>query len=195
LAASADNAGKSMNLQRLQITGPSGSPYRLGDAMNIHDGEALLCTLDPVPVSDDRSEVHIEHFRPTRAVSEAQIHVGRLIFLEICQFLVEGFQQVQTVSFAFTRRVDILGGGGLRQAAARAETMMTMTRAGAVDVTITPDAMAGQFVVAGRWHYNRENRQALGAVLVEERLRYTTWTAKARPAPGLLKRLRRLLAR
>jgi hypothetical protein len=180
-----------MNLRRLQITGPSGAPYRLGGAMHIHDGEALLGTIDPVPVSSDGSEVHIEHFRPAHVVSDAQIHIGRLIFLEICNFLAEGFHQVQTVSFVFTRRVDILGGGS-RQAAARAEIM---ARIGAVDVTITPSAMAGHFVVAGRWHYNRENRQALGVVLVEERLRYTRWKSKARPAPGLLKRLRSRLAR
>lgn len=180
-----------MNLRRLQITGPSGSPYRLGEAMHIHDGEALLGTLDSVPVSSDGSEVHIEHFRPADAVSDAQIHIGRLIFLEICHFLVERFHQVHTVSFAFTRRVDILGGGS-QQAAARAETM---ARIGAVDVTITPNAVAGHFVVAGRWHYNRENLQALGVVLVEERLRYTKWVSKAQPARGVLRGLRSLLVR
>ncbi|MBB3178103.1 hypothetical protein [Variovorax sp. Sphag1AA] len=180
-----------MNLRRLQITGPSGLPYRLGGIMNVHDGEVLLGTLDPVPVTSDGSEVHIEHFRPANVVRDAQIHIGRLIFLEICQFLAEGFHQVQTVSFAFTRRVDILGGGS-QQAAARAETM---ERIGAVNVTIAPHAMAGHFVVAGCWHYNRENLRALGVVLVEERLRYTKWASQARPAPGVLKGLRSLLVR
>ncbi|MEJ8810449.1 hypothetical protein WKW77_05170 [Variovorax ureilyticus] len=180
-----------MNLRRLQITGPFGSPYRLGGVMNILDGEALLGTIDPVPVSNGGSVVHIEHFRPATMVSDAQIHIGRLIFLEICQFLADGFQQVQTVSFTFTRRVDILGGGS-QQAAARAETM---ERIGAVGVSITPHAMAGHFVVSGQWHYNRENLRALGVVLVEERLRYTKWALQARPAPGVLKGLRSLLVR
>lgn len=180
-----------MNLRRLQITGPFGSPYRLGGVMNVLDGEALLGTIDPVPVSSDGSAVHIEHFRPATVVSDAQFHIGRLIFLEICQFLVDDFHQIQMVSFAFTRRVDILGGGS-QQAAARAETM---ERIGAVNVTITPNAMAGHFVVAGQWHYSRENLQALGVVLVEERLRYTKWVSKAQPARGVLRGLRSLLVR
>ena len=87
--------------------------------------------------------------------------------------------------------MDILGGGS-QQAAARAETM---ERIGAVNVTITPHATAGHFVVAGQWHYSRESLRALGVVLVEERLRYTKWALQARPAQGVLQGLRSLLVR
>ena len=182
-----------MTPRRIRITGPEGSLYRLGDPINVYDADTCLGRLDPVPVSVDGSEVHLEHFHPTEVVRGAQIHVGRLIFLEICEFLSEHFHQVQAVSFAFTRRVDILG-GGLEQASARAETM---TRIGAVNVQVAPNALHGHFVVSGVWLYNTRNLESLRVVLAEERLRYEEWAAQsqAMAGSGLLGALQRLLSR
>ncbi|MDM0018890.1 hypothetical protein [Variovorax saccharolyticus] len=184
-----------MTFKKLRITGPGAAPYQLGEPMLVHDANVLLGTLDPVPVSSDGTEIHIEHFEPTRVVREEQRHLGRLVFLEICAFISENFHQVQAISFAFTREVSVLG-GGVQQAAARVETM---DRIGAVNLQIRPkaDALPGQFVVSGLWVYSESSMAALRVVLEEQRALY-----RARPIaigvadrPGVRAALRRLISR
>src|SRR6476660_4625279 len=55
-----------MTFERLRITGRDGGRYQLGTPMHVHDGSASLGTVDPVRVSRDGTEVHIERFLPSR---------------------------------------------------------------------------------------------------------------------------------
>lgn len=184
-----------MTFKKLRITGPGAAPYQLGQPMHVYDANVLLGTLDPVPVSNSGTEIHIEHFQPTRVVRDEQRHVGRLVFVEICAFVSEHFHQVQVISFAFTRDVNLMG-GGVQQAASRVETM---DRIGAINVQIRPkaDALPGQFVVSGEWAYSESSIAALRVVLEEQRALY-----RARPIsigvadkPGVRAALRRLISR
>ncbi|MDN8614315.1 hypothetical protein [Variovorax ginsengisoli] len=184
-----------MTFKKLRITGPGAAPYQLGQPMHVYDANVLLGTLDPVPVSNGGTEIHIEHFQPTRVVRDEQRHVGRLVFLEICAFVSEHFHQVQAISFAFTRDVSILG-GGVQQAAARIETM---DRIGAINVQIRPkaDALPGQFVVTGVWAYSESSMAALRVVLEEQRALYRDRPMAIGVAdkPGVRAALRRLISR
>jgi hypothetical protein len=185
-----------MTFKKLRITGPQAIPYQLGQPMHVYDGNILLAVLDPVPVRNAGTEIHIEAFRPTRVVREERRHVGRLIFLEICAFISEHFHQIQAISFAFSRQIDSLG-GGLQLAASRAQVM---ERIGALNVQMTPraDAKPGHFVVSGVWAYSGRNLAALYAVLEDERALYRAQPiqAGANDRPGGLRAvLRRLMSR
>ena len=194
-SAPPDPAKSFMTFKKLRITGPGAVPYQLGQPMHVYDANVLLGTLDPVPVGNAGTEIHIEHFQPTRVVRDEQRHVGRLVFLEICAFISEHFHQVQAISFAFTREVGILG-GGIQQAAARVETM---DRIGAINVQIRPkaDALPGQFVVSGIWVYSESSMSALRVVLEEQRALYRERpiTVGVADKPGVRAALRRLISR
>lgn len=154
----------------IRITAPKGAPYALGLPMWVYAGDLLLAKLEHVPLLNAGTELHIEAFVPTRVVRAERRHVGRLIFLEICSFIVQNFQQIQAISFVLSRQVDLLGGGA-EQAAARSATM---TKIGAVDVRMTPkwDAKPGHFVVSGIWVYSERTFEALMSVLEHERNNY-----------------------
>ncbi|MBS0455052.1 MAG: hypothetical protein JSS14_27460 [Proteobacteria bacterium] len=155
----------------LRITGPDAEPYTLGRPIWVYTGEDLLAKLDPVPLLRSGTELHIEAFEPTGSVRDEPRHVGRLIFLEICAFIIENFQQIQAISFVLSRQIDWLANGAAL-AATRSETM---TRIGAVDVRIEPksDAKPGHFVVSGVWIYSERTHAALMSVLEKERANYT----------------------
>ncbi|MDM0076032.1 hypothetical protein QTH90_16625 [Variovorax sp. J2P1-59] len=178
-----------MNLKKLRITGPHGVKYKLGDPMLVHDGTELLCTLDPVPVSPSGSEIRVEHFTPSLGEVEEGRHLGRLVFLEICAFVVEHFHQVQAVSFAFSRPVELLAGGS-QHAADRAEIMH---RIGIDNVRVAPvpSAIPGHFVVTGVWIYSERNMAALNEVLGELRELYRDRPIGTDPkgGVGVLKRI------
>lgn len=179
----------------LKISGPASAPYALGQPMHVYDHDMLLGSLDPVPVRKNGTEIHVEAFKPSRAVREERRHVGRLIFLEICAYISDNFPQIQAISFNFSRQVDVLGAGE-QQAAARSETM---SRIGALDVRITPKANAqpGHFVVSGIWAYSERNYAALQAVLAEERALYRDCPigTRRRERGGVVARLRHLVSR
>lgn len=183
-----------MTFKKLRITGPGAAPYQLGQPMYVYDASVLLGTLDPVPVGNAGTEIHIEHFTPTRVVHEERRHLGRLVFLEICAFISEHFHQVQAISFAFSREVSVLG-GGVQQAAARVETM---DRIGAMNVQIRPlaDALPGQFIVSGVWAYSESSIEALRVVLEEQRALYRERPISIGVAdkPGVRAALRRLIS-
>jgi hypothetical protein len=159
-----------MSFKKLRILGPGRAPYRLGQAMHVYDGGVLLGTLDPVPLVNGGTELHVGSFSPTRVVLEERRHLGRLIFLEACAFVSEHFSQIQAINFEFSREVEVLGEGA-QQAAARVQTM---DRIGATNVQVLPkaDARPGVFVVSGTWAYNERNLAALHTVLDEERAIY-----------------------
>lgn len=164
--------------QHFQITGPGKRGYRLGDPMHVFDDGRLLGIVDPVLVSEDLSEVHVEHFTPTDFVRSADFHIGRLVFLEICAFLCGNFQSVGSITFVLSRKVDVLG-TGMHQALSRAETI---TRMGATDIKIgpKPDRMPGQFAISGVWLYSDRTLSALMTILDEERRSYAEWKRKSR---------------
>jgi hypothetical protein len=41
--------------------------------------------------------IRVEHFSPPLSDVEEKRHLGRLVFLEICAFIVKNFEQVQAV--------------------------------------------------------------------------------------------------
>ncbi|MDM0105374.1 hypothetical protein QTH97_10555 [Variovorax sp. J22R24] len=174
---------RSTTLKKLRITGPAGVNYRLGDPMLVHDGSTLLCTVDPVPVSQSGTEIRVEHFTPSLGEFEQSRHLGRLVFLEICAFVVERFHQVQAVSFAFSRPVTLLAGGS-RHAADRAEIMH---RIGIDNVQVAPrpSATPGHFVVTGVWIYSERNMLALNEVLGELRELYRDRPIGTDPKGGI----------
>ena len=57
-----------MTFKKLRITGPAASVYELGQPMWVYDGSVLLGTLDPVPLLNMGTELHVESFTPTRVV-------------------------------------------------------------------------------------------------------------------------------
>lgn len=160
--------------------------------MHVHDGEVLVCTLDPVPVSPSGDEIRIEHTSPaSNGLSEAH-HLSRLVFLEICAFVAENFDQVQAVSFAFSRPLSILAGGA-QDAADRAEVMH---RIGVEDVQVAPkpSSFPGHFIVTGVWVYSERNLAALNEVLHELRGLYQHRPVGTDPQGGAAA-VRRLLLR
>jgi hypothetical protein len=184
----------SLTPAKLKIAGPNGVPYALGMPMWVYVQDVLLARLDPVPLLNTGTELHIEAFEPTRVVREERRHVGKVIFLEICAHIAENFQQIQAIRFALSRQVDLFSGGGTELAASRSETMM---RIGAVDVRMTPrsDAKSGHFVVSGTWVYSERNYAHLMSVLQEERLNYKDRPigSRNRDAAGVVARLRHLV--
>jgi len=154
----------------LQIQGPAGQAYALGQPMHVFHQGQLLGVLDPVPLLRDGTEIHLEAFDPQPVVRAEGRHVGRYVFLEVCAFITEHFQQIQAISVTFARQVDLFGGAP-QLAAARVQTLLRM---GATDVHITSQAegQGGRFVVAGMWHYNERNLKALHEILEEERASY-----------------------
>ena len=183
-----------MNSGFLKITGPEGTSYTLGQPIWVYAGDTLLARLDPVPLLKSGTELHIEAFDPTRVVRDEGRHVGRLIFLEICAFISQNFQQIQAISFVLSRQIALMGGGA-QLAAARSETM---SRIGAVDVRMTPksDAKPGHFVVSGIWIYSERTYAALLSVLEEERTSYRERAigARAGEPTGVIARLRHLVS-
>lgn len=176
-------------LKKLRITGPGGVMYRVGDPMLVHDGDVLLCTVDPVLVSPLGDEILVEHFTPPLFGLEESRHLGRLIFLEICAFVAENVREVQAVTFAFARPARLLS----NSSADRAETMH---RIGIENVQVSPRpaATAGHFVVTGTWHYSERNLAALNEVLGELRALYRDRPIGTDPKGGA-RVIERLVAR
>jgi hypothetical protein len=169
-------------MNRIRITGPEESAYRLGEPMHVFDGTRLLATLEPVSVSQAGASVHLENFHATEWMENSAFNVGKLIFLEVCEFLASHFAQIQQISFAFIRPVELLG-EGVQQAASRVETALRM---GATNVQVLPgrDATHGNFVVTGTWNYSDSNVASLRSLLEEERAIYAAWVSRALRANG-----------
>jgi len=160
--------------------------------MFVHDDKVVICTLDPVPVSLSGDEVRIELLCPTWGELEDTRHLSRLVFLEICAFVAEKFEQIQAVRFAFSRPL-ALRAGGSQDAADRAEIMH---RIGIDNVRIAPvpSATPGHFIVTGVWVYSERNLAALNEVLHELRSLYQHRPMGTDPKGGM-GAVRRLLVR
>ena len=160
--------------------------------MFVHDANALICTLQQVPVSQSGDEVRIELLCPSFSEFEDARHLSRLVFLEICAFVAETFEQIQAVKFAFSRPVAFLAGGS-QDAADRAEIMH---RIGIDNVRVAPmpSATPGHFIVTGVWIYSERNLAALNEVLHELRSLYQNRPMGTDPKGGVGV-VRRLLVR
>jgi hypothetical protein len=175
-----------MSFTQLRITGPDSTPYVLGAPLYLFDGELRIGVMDPVPVSTDGAEVHVEHFNIAAGVPGHQRReVGRLVLFEVVAYLVQNFPHVQAVSVALSR--DIEGySDGMTLATSRSATLQGI---GARHIMITPKpdaAHVGHFVVAGLWEYNQANLEALTARLQQEREAYRERDAAAKARmPGL----------
>jgi hypothetical protein len=188
-----------MTFERLRITGRLGKDYELGEAMEVHDGDVHLGTLDPVNVSRDGTEVFLGRFIPSQFVKDQRRNFGPLVLLETTMFLAEHFQGLQAVSYVLNRAIE-MHEDGMQVASARSALLQAM---GAEAVTISPmpdSEIPGNFVVRGTWAYNERNLEALGRCLEKEREVYRQWDAvhaahAVQPIPALRNRLRRLLAR
>ncbi|GAA4336293.1 hypothetical protein GCM10023165_13470 [Variovorax defluvii] len=157
-----------MTRAKLRITGPDSSPYVLGAPMYLYDGSLHIATLDPVPVNREGTEVHIEHFTPTPAVTQQKLEISKLALVEMVYFIAENFTSVQAISLSLSRQVEGYG-DGMRLAGARSAFLQSL---GAGHIVIAPKPNAehmGHFIVSGLWEYNPGNLQALAAVLEHER--------------------------
>lgn len=181
-----------MTFTHIRITGPHGAFYRLGDPLQVHEGKALLATLDPVLVLNYGTRIHIETFTASPALLNERRHIGRLIFFEICAFISEHFPQVQAVSFAFVRPIESLGGPA-QQAGSRAAML---ERVGVEDVRITP-VTSGAHVVSGTWVYSDKNLEALQVALAEQRVIFGAdpIAGGTRDTAGVAAAIRRLITR
>ena len=126
------------------------------------------------------------------APSRRARHLGRLVFLEICAFVVGHFHEVQAVSFAFARPPALLAANS-QEAADRAEIMH---RIGVENIQVAPKpaAKAGHFVVTGNWLYSERNLAALNEVLDQLRAMYRDRPIGSDPK-GAAAVLRRLASR
>lgn len=155
----------------LQMTGPNGRPYILGEALHVCDGDVLLGVLDPLPVNRTGTEVHIEHFVPHYRVGGQARDNGRLVLLEMVAFIVERFHAVQAISITLSRNIENYA-DGMNLAIVRSAFLHSIGTANVV-VAPKPDAtQAGHFVVSGVWIYNPENLASLRAMLHVERDAY-----------------------
>jgi hypothetical protein len=157
--------------------------------MLVFDGDVLVCTVDPVPVSPSGDEILVEHFTPPMVGLEESRHLGRLIFLEICAFVAENIHEVRAVTFAFSRPARLLSNPS-------ADRVETMHRIGIENVQVSPkpSALPGHFVVSGTWHYSERNLAALNEVLAELRGLYRDRPVGTDPEGGA-RAIKRLVAR
>lgn len=178
-----------MSSTEIRITGAHEASYQLGEPMFVYEANALLGILDPVPVMNDGTRLHIEAFSPTQVVLDEQRHIGRLIFFEICAFVSEQFPQIQAISFSFARPIASLGGPA-QQAAARAHAL---ERIGVEDLQIVP-MTSGLHVVSGTWPYSSRNYAALSVALEEQRAIYRAEpiSRRVRRSGGIASAIRRL---
>ena len=158
----------------------------------MHDAKVLICALDRVPVSPSGDEVLVELLCPSLSELEDSRHLSRLVFLEICAFFAEQFEQIQAVKFAFSRPQSLLGRGS-QDAADRAEIMH---RIGINNVQVAPmrSTATGHFLVTGAWIYSDRNLAALNEVLHELRSLYQDRPVGSDPQGGMGV-VRRLLVR
>ena len=153
-----------MESQGVQIVGPGGVPYELGQPMMMFMGQVLLARVDPVRLSNGGTEVHLGRFAPTEVVQDEPRNVGALLFYEACAHIARFHPQVQLISFASSRSIRRLGDPA-HQAAAR---VAAVERIGAMNIQITPK-QSGLIVVSGTWAYNERNLRKLATALEEQR--------------------------
>ncbi|HSV61625.1 MAG TPA: hypothetical protein VLJ19_22275 [Variovorax sp.] len=153
-----------MESQGIQIAGPGGVAYELGEPMLMFTGHVYLGRVDPVHLRNGGTEVHFGSFAPTAVVRDEPRNVGAMLFYEACAHVVRFHPQVQLISFASSRPMPALGDPAL-QAAAR---VAALERIGAMNIQVTP-VQLGLVVVSGIWACNERNLRELDAALEEQR--------------------------
>ena len=179
-----------MIFEKLHLTGPGGSPYKLGEPMHVHDGARFLGTVEPIEVGPDRSEVRISRFSSAPSIGSGQRNFGPLLLIEVTLFLVERFRNIESVHFNLRREIEVYG-DGMMVAAARAELLRSI---GATDVHARPQpdpSSPGNFVVRGAWVYTEDSLLALRLAVALQRDLYGESLANVSKQKSGLPALRR----
>lgn len=184
---------------KLRISGADLGTWRLGEPMLVHEGNACIGRIDPVPVSPDGTEVHLEHFDLVANGTELRRGLGTLMLLEVTAHIIEHCTTVQAISYALDRHLE---GRGDSTKIAIARSLL-LQRIGAAHVVVRPKpdaARAGQFVVTGLWEYTPASLSAFQAVLQAERSSYALPVegvpdAQASSGPGLWAAIRGRIGR
>ena len=178
-----------MDSQVIQIAGPGGAPYLLGQPMLMFTGRLFLGRVDPVHLNDRGTEVHFGSFTPTSVARDEPRNVGALLFYEACAHIARHHPQVQLISFASSRPMPGVGDPA-GQAAAR---VAAVERIGATNVQVTP-MPSGLITVSGTWAYNESNLRDLELALEEQRAVFRSVAiGRGDEWSGWLGRLRRIL--
>ncbi|MDM0045895.1 hypothetical protein QTH91_15510 [Variovorax dokdonensis] len=176
-----------MEAPLVQISGPGGGPYRLGQPMLMFAGQVFLGRVDPVVVSNGGADVHFETFAPTSVVQDEPRNVGALLLYEACAHIAHFHPRVQMISFDLSRPIPSEGDPAM-QASAR---VAVVERIGTTDIQVKA-AQSGKIVVSGAWIYNESNLRALEQALEEHRAMFREVAiGRGRRWPRWLRRLLR----
>jgi len=141
----------SMQSQPIEITGPGGASYQLGEPMLMFTGGVFLGRVDPVLLSKGGAEVHLGSFTATSFTQEELRNVGALLFYEACAHITRFHPQIQQIHFALSRPMP-----GLGDPAAQASSRVAAVESiGAINIQLTP-TYSGDTVVSGSWVYTSE---------------------------------------
>lgn len=179
-----------MASQLIQIIGPGGAPYQLGQPMLMFAGRLFLGRVDPVRLRNGGTEVYFGSFAPTSVTQGEPRNVGALLFYEACAYITRHYPQVQVIRFASSRPMPGVGDPAF-QAASR---VAAVERIGATNVQVTP-AQSGLIVVSGTWAYNERNLHALNMALEEHRAIFRAVAiGRTNGWPSWLRRVRRIVS-
>ena len=157
----------SMQSQPIEIAGPGGGSYQLGEPMLMFTGGVFLGRVDPVVLSKTGAEVHFGSFTATSLTHEEPRNVGALLFYEACAHLTRFHPQIQQIHFALSRPMPGLGDPAT-QASSRVAAVESI---GAINIQLTP-TRSGYTVVSGSWVHNERNLHLLHVALEVHRGMY-----------------------
>jgi hypothetical protein len=183
-----------MTFQRLHLTGPQGSPYVLGERIEVYDGPNLIGRVQSVTPSPGGDEVRIENFLTIDFADFRAKALPKLVLAEVVSFIAERYPSIHAIGIELSRDIEAFEGQAARLATARAEILESIGTSG-VQVYPKPHAgQAGHFAVTGVWRYDEASVAALAAVLQAQRAAYrerTEAAAKSTARPTLRQLLRK----
>lgn len=172
-----------MTFQHLQLTGPHGSPYVLGQRIEVYDGATLIGRVQSVTVSAERDEVRLENFLTTDFADFRARALPKLVLAEVVSFIAERYPSVHAIGIELSRDIEGYEGREATLASARADILQCI---GTDGVRINPKPHAGQaghFAVTGVWRYDKASVAALAEVLQAQRAAYHERMAAEAPVP------------
>lgn len=161
-----------MTFQRLHLTGPEGSPYVLGQRIEVYDGSTLIGRVQSVTLSPAGDEVRVENFFTTDFADFRAKALPKLVLAEVVSFIAGCNPSIHAIGIELSRDIAGFEGREAMLASARADILQSI---GASSILISPKPHAGQaghFAVTGIWHYDEASVTALAAVLEVQRTAY-----------------------
>ncbi len=158
----------SLRYPSFSVTGPDRSPYALGHALWLWEGEVHVGTVHRVRVMSDGSHVSLERFNYNVSPAQVLITLRKLAVLEITAYLLTTFPRVTTLSYVFSHAVADLNGIALANARARFLNSM-----GAELVSTAPGAggrIDGNFTIVATWRRTPETVRIVEHALAAARL-------------------------